>query len=77
MEGSFLLTTEEVADLSGYQKPSAQARWLKQNNFPFVVGGDGRPKVLRQVVETRLGGKSTEKKREPQLQLRSGQLPQA
>lgn len=74
MEGSLLLTADEVAELSGYQKPSAQARWLRQNDFPFVMGGDGRPKVLRQVVETRLGGKSTEKKREPQLNLRSGRL---
>lgn len=75
MEGSLLLNADEVADLSGYQKPSAQARWLKQNDFPFVIGGDGRPKVLRQVVEARLGGKPSEKKREPKLHLSSGRKP--
>jgi hypothetical protein len=76
MESRLLLTSEEVADLSGHQKPSAQARWLKQNDFPFVTGGDGHPKVLRLVVETRLGEKSIAKKREPQLRLRSGQQSQ-
>lgn len=69
---SFLLTSEELEVLSGYRKPTAQSRWLKQNDFPFVLGGDGRPKVLRQVVEARLGGKVTEIKREPQLRLPSG-----
>ncbi|WP_423359656.1 DUF4224 domain-containing protein [Pseudomonas citronellolis] len=70
-ETGFLLTAEEVADLSGYSKPSAQARWLKSNGFPFVIGGDGRPKVLRQVVEQRLGATPVAQKREPQLMLPS------
>nr|WP_171049602.1 DUF4224 domain-containing protein [Pseudomonas nicosulfuronedens] len=70
-----VLTAIELVELSGYRKPSAQARWLERNGFPFVMGGDGQPKVLRQAVEGRLGGKLGEKKREPQLRLRSGQQP--
>ncbi|WP_345890294.1 DUF4224 domain-containing protein [Pseudomonas sp. PDNC002] len=66
-----MLTAIELVELSGYRKPSAQARWLERNCFPFVMGGDGHPKVLRQVVNDRLGGISAEKRREPQLRLPS------
>ncbi|MNW13845.1 hypothetical protein D3C71_2118980 [compost metagenome] len=68
METSLVLTAVELAELSGYRKPSAQARWLERNRFPFVMGGDGQPKVLRQVVEIRLGA-APAVKREPQLRL--------
>lgn len=62
------LTPEEVADLTGYQKPSAQIRWLRAEQFGFVVGGDGQAKVLREVVLSRLGQGKT-KKAEPRLRL--------
>ncbi len=67
----FLLNIEKLEQLSGHSKPSAQARWLKSNGFPFVIGGDGRPKVLRQVVEQRLGARSVAQKPEPKLMLPS------
>jgi len=63
------LNKEEVAELTGYQKPSAQSRWLQAQQFCFVVGGDGIPKVLRQVVISRLGG-STAQKKSPELRLK-------
>lgn len=62
------MTPEEVADLTGYQKPSAQIRWLEAERFGYVIGGDGQPKVLRDVVLSRLGA-TTKKKREPVLYL--------
>ncbi len=62
------MTPEEVADLTGYQKPSAQIRWLQAEKFGYVVGGDGQPKVLREVVLSRLGSVKPNK-REPQLRL--------
>ena len=62
------LTPKEVADLTGYQKPSAQMRWLTAEKFGFVVGGDGHPKVLRDVVLSRLGAVRSSRK-EPQLML--------
>ena len=62
------LTPKEVADLTGYQKPSAQIRWLTAEKFGFVVGGDGHPKVLRDVVLSRLGAVRSSRK-EPQLML--------
>lgn len=63
------LTKDEVAELTGYQKPSAQIRWLEAQQFGFVVGGDGVPKVLRQVVISRLGGPTAQKK-SPELRLK-------
>ncbi|MDV5860315.1 DUF4224 domain-containing protein [Pseudomonas mendocina] len=66
-----LLTPEEVAGLTGYRKPSAQIRWLNAQQIPYLVGGDGLPKVLRAPLIERLGGSyaqlSTEQ--EPQLRL--------
>lgn len=56
------LTKDEVTELTGYQKPSAQIRWLQAQQFGFVVGGDGVPKVLRQVVLSRLGDQTAQKK---------------
>jgi hypothetical protein len=62
------LTPDEMAGLTGYQKPSKQIAWLTAERFGFVVGGDGQPKVLREVVLSRLGAVKSSKK-EPQLRL--------
>lgn len=65
------LTSEELEQLTGYQKSSAQARWLARERLPFVKGGDGKMKVLRQAVEQRLGLKHEAPKPEPRLRLTS------
>ncbi|MDR8016471.1 DUF4224 domain-containing protein [Ectopseudomonas guguanensis] len=65
-----LLTPEEVADLTGYRKPSAQARWLDAQQIPYLVGGDGRPKVLRAPLLERLGGGPARQPTKPEPQLR-------
>ena len=59
------LSNEELQAFTGLERPSAQARWLRENGFPFEIGGDGSPKVLQQVVIARLGG--TPKRREPEI----------
>lgn len=66
-----LLTPEEVEDLTGYRKPSSQIRWLDAQQIPYLVGGDGRPKVLRAPLVERLGGSVTQPstRQEPQLRL--------
>lgn len=61
------LSREELAELTGYQKPSAQQRWLKAEKFGFLVDSDGHPKVLKDLVIARLGG--TQQKKGPQLRL--------
>lgn len=65
------LTPEELEQLTGYQKASAQGRWLTRERLPFVKGGDGKLKVLRLAVEQRLGAPKKRSDREPQLRLRS------
>ncbi|MCJ0877921.1 DUF4224 domain-containing protein [Pseudomonas sp. JI-2] len=61
------LTREELQQLTGYKTAPSQARWLAQERLPFVKGGDGRLKVLREVVERRLGAPKKQPEREPQL----------
>lgn len=61
------MTAEEVAELTGYVKPKSQIDWLEANRYGFAIGGDGRPKVLRDVVIARLGG--MQKKKGPELRL--------
>lgn len=62
------MTPEEVADLTGRSRASAQIRWLDDHRFGYVIGADGRPKVLRDVVLARLGD-SQQQKKEPRLRL--------
>jgi hypothetical protein len=63
------LTADELAEWTGYKRPSAQMRWLRDNGLPFMVGGDGLPKVLRRAVEARLGAPSLPVVAEPRLRL--------
>ncbi len=64
------LTELELQTLSGKLKPSAQARWLKAEKIAHIIGGDGKPKVLRDLVVARLGG-AAQTRPEPQLRLAS------
>ena len=64
------LTPDELHQLTGYKGRTAQTKWLVENSWPFIVGGDGNPKLLRVVVLARLGaGKAEIVKRTPQLVL--------
>lgn len=61
-----ILSDENVARLTGLKRPSAQRRWLLSRGYPHDVGADGRPKVLEDVVRSRLGGKvAKERRHEP------------
>jgi hypothetical protein len=50
------LSKPELHELTGYERPGAQARWLAKTNYPFEIGADGYPRVLRLCIERRLGG---------------------
>lgn len=63
------LTANELTELTGYCRPSCQIRWLRQNGWPLVVGGDQRPKVLRSVLQARLGDNPPPAANEPTLRL--------
>ena len=69
-KGSMLLSPEEVADLTGYCYPSKQMTWLCENGYKHEVGGDGKPKLLRTYVYSRLGGMVEQSSPEPKLHLR-------
>jgi hypothetical protein len=43
------ISPADLADLAG-NGAAAQAKWLKANSIPFIVGGDRALKVLRQTV---------------------------
>lgn len=64
------LTEAELQTLSGKVKATAQVRWLKSEKIAHIIGGDGKPKVLRDLVIARLGG-SAQTRPEPQLRLAS------
>jgi hypothetical protein len=63
------LTRDEIAELTGYKRPSAQIRWFKAHGWPFEISSLGEPKILRAVVLARLGGSSQND--EPTLRLRN------
>lgn len=63
------LSREDLIELTGFRYAAKQIAWLKENGFLFEVGGDGRPKVLRSYVVSRLGGVVEPEAHEPKLRL--------
>lgn len=53
------LTNEAVADLTGHPRPAIQVRWLRTNAIPFILGGDGHPKVPKQALLDKLEHESS------------------
>ncbi len=47
------LNASELQELTGYQKPTLQLRWLAENGYSFDVRCDGRPVVSRAYYEAR------------------------
>ncbi len=54
------LTAEELHALTGYRRAHDQLRWLRERAWPCEIGGDGKPRVLRQVVLRKLGAETAE-----------------
>jgi len=50
--GAILLTRDEVSDLTGLKKKSAQVKWLRQNGIRHWIAADGHPRVPRSVIES-------------------------
>lgn len=61
------LTAEEVRELTGCQRPSAQERALKHMGIECRRRPDGSVVVLRAVVELVLGGGRIAPKVEPEI----------
>lgn len=66
---NMFLTSQELAELTGYKYKSLQVKWLISHGYKFDVARDGRPKVLLSFIEHTLGGKKFERvsKIEPDL----------
>lgn len=52
---STFLTSSEMEELTDLQQPAAQIRWLTARGWPFEISAAGRVKVLRAVMEKKLG----------------------
>lgn len=53
------LTSKELHELTGYQKPALQRRWLAEHGYRFDVRADGRAVVLTAAIEQKLAGRRT------------------
>lgn len=70
MTNKLVLATEDLTDLTGLCRPTAQMRWLKENGIVFLVGGDGFPKVLFDSVLSRFDKNlknGNRRKKEPEV----------
>jgi hypothetical protein len=63
------LSDAELEALTGYARPRWQKVWLRQNGYPHEIDGQGRPRVLREFVQRRLGGAAGEVEQRPRLRL--------
>lgn len=50
------LTIEELKEITGRVKASAQIKWLRSQGFTVLPRADGRPLVSRNHFETMMGG---------------------
>lgn len=48
------LTADELRELTGLTRWSAQIRWLNDRGWPYAVRADGRPVVSRREAERQL-----------------------
>ena len=63
-----LLTDRELYDLTLYKQAKSQVRMLREWGIPFVVGRDGRPRVLREHLKIVAGGGAARREAEPNLE---------
>jgi hypothetical protein len=52
---SMFISSNELAELTGYKVGFYQAQWLKDHGYPYELTISGKPRVLRAFVEKRLG----------------------
>lgn len=51
------LTPDELVTLTGYVRPSAQLRYLREHRWRFEVNASGHPRVARAYFERRMVAK--------------------
>jgi len=53
---SEFLSTEEIAELTGKKRPTAQIAWLASKGWIYETNAAGRPIISRDHVRAKLGG---------------------
>lgn len=51
-----LLSAADLRELTGRQRAAAQCRALDAMGIVYLTGPDGHPRVLRALIEAKLGG---------------------
>lgn len=59
------LSNEELAELTGCKRAKNQIRWLVQNGYKFELSAANKPKVLRALVERKMGVAVAKPPRQP------------
>ncbi|WP_431037083.1 DUF4224 domain-containing protein [Pseudomonas yamanorum] len=52
---SMFISSQDLTELTASARSVIQIRWLRANGIPFILGGDGLPKVVRQTLLHKLG----------------------
>lgn len=65
------LTTAEIRTLTGRQRPSAQARWLRDHGYRHTVNAQGAPVVAVAEANRKLVG-GTRQAQEPNWEALNG-----
>jgi hypothetical protein len=66
---SITLNQEEMVELTGYQVPAWQIKWLDAHDWKYVVSAGGRPKVSRKYYEQQMGVISADDNQEPDFSI--------
>lgn len=73
-----LITDKEVCELTGYIRPSAQIRWLRQHGWRFSVNALGKPMVaIAEFNRHMVGNAKTVTRQEPDWSAINGTPSQA
>lgn len=65
---SLFLTSDELAELTGYQRQKSIIDWLYRFGYPILgIAADGYPRVLREVLHERGLSPSSPKRQSPNL----------
>ena len=63
-----IMTERELIELTDYKQAKCQARILLEWGIPFVIGRDGRPRVLRGHLKIVAGGSAAQREVGPNLE---------
>jgi len=60
-----ILTQDQIKEVTGYVQQTSQAKWLRDNRFKFLIGGDGLIKLSRNQFDLVMGATIGKGKNKP------------